>query len=126
MPFCKVDQLQLHYKIEGKGPRLLFIPGTASDLRQELTIFKSSLLPHFEILSFDQRGIGQSISPDATPTMQDYAKDVKNLLDHVGWQKCFCVGESFGGMVAQEFALNYPECVEKLVLVVTSSGGKVG
>jgi 3-oxoadipate enol-lactonase len=112
--------------MQGAGTRLLFIPGTASDLRQDLSIFQSSLPKHFEVLTFDPRGIGQSTSPDAHPTMVDYAKDVKHLLDHVGWKNCHCVGESFGGMIAQEFALQFPAYVEKLVLVVTSSGGRGG
>ena len=126
MPFYTSGELKLHFKIQGKGPRLLFIPGTASDLRQDRTIFESPLAEHFEVLSFDPRGIGQSTSPDSSPTMVDYANDVKRLLDHIGWKRCFCAGESFGGMIAQEFALQFPECVEKLVLIVTSSGGKGG
>ena len=126
MPFFFSGQLQLHYQIQGSGPRLVFIPGTASDLRQDTHIFQSPLVRHFEVLSFDPRGIGQSTSPDEHPTMLSYAQDVKQLLDHVGWKKCHCMGESFGGMIAQEFALNFPACVEKLVLVVTSSGGKGG
>lgn len=126
MPLFTSNHLQLHYKIQGTGPRLVFIPGTASDLRQELNIFKSPLVEHFEVLSFDPRGIGQSNSPDAHPTMLDYAHDVKLLLDHIGWKKCHCMGESFGGMIAQEFALQSSRYVERLVLVVTSSGGKGG
>lgn len=126
MSFFTSNRLQLHYKIQGTGPRLIFIPGTASDLRQDAHIFQSSLAKHFEILTFDPRGIGQSTSPDAHPTMLDYANDVKHLLDHIGWKKCYCIGESFGGMIAQEFALQSPTYVERLVLVVTSSGGKGG
>ena len=126
MPFFTLGELRLHYRISGSGPRLLFIPGTASDLRQDTHIFQSPLMDQFEVLSFDPRGIGQSTSPDEHPTMQSYAHDVKQLLDHAGWEKCCCMGESFGGMIAQEFALNFPDYVEKLVLVVTSSGGKGG
>lgn len=126
MPFFTLNNLKLYYKIQGAGPRLLFIPGTASDLRQDRHIFQSPLIEHFEVLSFDPRGIGQSTSPDPEPTMLDYANDIKHLLDHVGWKKCHFVGESFGGMIAQEFALNYSAYVDKLVLVVTSSGGKGG
>ena len=126
MAFITLGNLTLYYDICGQGPRVVFIPGTTSDLRQQLNIFASPLVEHFEVLSFDQRGIGQSNSPDPEPTMMDYARDVKKLLDTLGWQKCSCIGESFGGMVAQEFALNYPDYVEKLVLVVTSSGGEGG
>jgi 3-oxoadipate enol-lactonase len=126
MAFIALENLTLWYDIRGQGPRVVFIPGTASDLRQQLHIFASPLVEHFEVLSFDQRGIGQSNSPDPAPTMVDYASDVKKLLDTLGWRTCFCIGESFGGMVAQEFALNYPDYVAKLVLVVTSSGGEGG
>jgi len=126
MAFITLGNLTLCYDIRGQGPRVVFIPGTASDLRQHLTIFASPLVEHFEVLSFDPRGIGQSNSPDPEPTMVDYASDVKKLLDMLGWQTCSCIGESFGGMVAQEFALQYPDYVEKLVLVVTSSGGEGG
>ncbi len=79
------QNLKLYYEIQGKGPRLLFIPGTASDLRQHPNFFDSPLAKHFEILSFDQRGIGQSNSPDPEPTMRDYAHDIKILLDYLGW-----------------------------------------
>ncbi|HSX26862.1 MAG TPA: alpha/beta hydrolase [Chlamydiales bacterium] len=126
MLFFTSNQLRLHYKIQGTGPRLVFIPGMASDLRQELNVFQSPLVEQFEVLSFDPRGIGQSTSPDEEPTMRDCAKDVKQLLDHIGWGKCHCVGESFGGMIAQEFALQFSAYVERLVLVVTSSGGEGG
>lgn len=126
MPFAQLDALKLYYRMRGKGARLLFITGTASDLRQGLTVFESDLVRHFTVLTLDQRGIGQSNSPVAKPTMQDYARDIKKLLDYVGWKKCYVIGESFGGMVAQEFALRYPQYVEKCVLAVTSSGGKGG
>lgn len=126
MPFAKINNLELYYEIHGQGPRLLFIPGTASDLRQHPNIFDSPLSKHFELLCFDPRGIGQSNSPDDKPTMLSYATDIKNLLDKLNWTKCHVMGESFGGMIAQEFAINFSQCVQKLVLVVTSSGGKGG
>ena len=58
--------------------------------------------------------------------MVDYADDANGLLDAVGWERCLVMGISFGGMVAQEFALRYPHRVERLVLGCTSSGGAGG
>src|ERR1700722_10672049 len=110
--FLTIEDQKIYYQlqqIQEKAPKLLFIPGTASDLRQEPQIFNSSIAKQFEILSYDQRGIGQSNSPKPDPTMRTYARDVKHVLDHVGWKRCYVVGESFGGMVAQEFAIHYPE-----------------
>jgi len=126
MPFLHSEELELYYEIHGEGPNFLFIPGTASDLRQHPNIFDSHLVRHFKILSFDPRGIGQSNSPTENPTMLDYATDVKKLLNHLDWKSCYVTGESFGGMIAQEFVINYPTYVEKLILVVTSSGGQGG
>ncbi len=58
--------------------------------------------------------------------MVDYAGDANALLDELGWDHCLLMGISFGGMVAQEFALRYPQRVERLVLACTSSGGAGG
>ena len=58
--------------------------------------------------------------------MADLAGDVEGLLELVGWDGCRVVGISFGGMVAQEFAVTNPERVERLALLCTSSGGEEG
>ena len=58
--------------------------------------------------------------------MADYAADADALLDVVRWDHCPVMGVSFGGMVAQELALRYPQRVERLVLACTSSGGAGG
>src|SRR5688572_26562391 len=55
--------------------------------------------------------------------MADYAADAAGLLDHVGWERCALVGISFGGMVAQEIAVTWPERITRLALVCTSPGG---
>jgi pimeloyl-ACP methyl ester carboxylesterase len=55
--------------------------------------------------------------------MADYAADAAALLDAIGWGSCRVVGTSFGGMVAQEFAVTWPARVERLALVCTSPGG---
>jgi 3-oxoadipate enol-lactonase len=81
---------------------------------------------HFEILAYDQRGLGQTSRPDISYTMADYADDANALLDALGWNHCLVMGISFGGMVAQEFALRYPHRIERLVLACTSSGGAGG
>ena len=58
--------------------------------------------------------------------MQDYADDAARLLDALDWDDALVMGVSFGGMVAQEFALRHPRRVSKLVLACTSSGGAGG
>ncbi len=126
MPFVTVNDLRMYYEIRGTGPRLLSISGTGGDLRRSPNIFGMLIAQHFEILGYDQRGLGQTSRPDIPYTMADYAEDANGLLDAVGWERCSVIGISFGGMVAQEFALRYPHRIERLVLACTSSGGKGG
>lgn len=123
MPFVSVRDIRIHYEIRGQGPRLLFISGTNADLRRSPNIFDYPLLRHFEILAYDQRGLGQTDRPDLPYTMADYTSDAYELLEAVGWKNCLVMGVSFGGMVAQEFALRYPDRVQCLILACTSSGG---
>jgi len=58
--------------------------------------------------------------------MEDYADDTASLLEALGWEKSLVIGVSFGGMVAQEFAIKYQEKIIRLALLCTSSGGEGG
>ena len=126
MPFINVRDIKLYYEIAGQGPRLLYISGTGADLRNRPNIFDSPLAGHFEILAFDQRGLGQTDRPDIPYSMADYAMDANSLLDAMNWDSCNLLGISFGGMVAQEFAIRYPERIKRMVVCCTSSGGQGG
>lgn len=126
MPFMPVRDLRLYYESAGNGPKLLYINGTGGDLRRKPNVFDSPMAAHFEILSYDQRGLGQTDRPSTPYTMTDYAEDANALLDAMGWERCAVMGVSFGGMVAQEFAVRYPHRITQLVLACTSSGGAGG
>jgi 3-oxoadipate enol-lactonase len=80
----------------------------------------------FEVLSYDQRGLGQSSVPPWPYAMSDFADDDAALLDAVGWNDCLVLGVSFGGMVAQEMAIRHPQRIHRLVLACTSAGGAGG
>ena len=126
MPVVTADGIQIHYELGGKGQQLLFISGTGGDLRNRPNVFDGPLTEHFEVLSYDQRGLGQSEKPETDYTMSDYADDAAGLLDALGWQRVPVMGVSFGGMVAQELVLRHPDKVSALVLACTSSGGEGG
>ncbi len=104
----------------------MIITGTNSDTRQTPTIYDAPGASEFELLNYDHRGMGQSSSPDTPPTMEDYADDIAKLLDQLGWESTAVVAVSFGGMVAQHFALRHPDRVTRLTLCCTSPGGDGG
>ena len=128
MPTVITKHLEIYFEKTSpkKNGPLLFIGGPDGDLRNKPNQLNSPLADHFEIISYDQRGLGQTSCPPGDFTMQDYADDAKELWDLLGIKHAPVVGVSFGGMVAQELAIRHPNKVGKLVLCCTSSGGEGG
>lgn len=125
MPVFDHDGVHIHHEIAGSGPRVLFFNGSGATLETAAPLI-SYLARSCTVLAHDQRGLGLTSVPPGPYTMADYAADAAALLDHVGWSSCGIFGVSFGGMVAQEFAVTHPERVDKMVLFCTSAGGEAG
>jgi 3-oxoadipate enol-lactonase len=125
VPKFERSEISINYEVSGSGPRVLFFNGSGATLKSTALLI-GALAKTCTVLAHDQRGLGETSIPDGPYTMAQYANDGAALLDYVGWDTCAVVGISFGGMVAQEFAVSYPQRVEKLVLLCTSAGGDAG
>lgn len=126
MPVATANGVSLYYERAGSGPPLLFISGTGGDLRTKPNVFDGPLAKSFELLAYDQRGLGRSDKPDVAYAMADYADDAAALMGDQGWDQALVIGVSFGGMVAQELAIRHPGRVKRMVLACTSPGGAGG
>lgn len=122
MPKASLNGLQLYYESEGDGEPLVLIPGFASG---RSIWFKQvgPLAQHFRVITFDPRGVAASDKPEGPQTISLLADDVAALLNDLGIESAHVLGASFGGFVAQEFALRHPRMTRKLVLCCTSFGG---
>ncbi|MHB1777207.1 MAG: alpha/beta fold hydrolase [Acidimicrobiales bacterium] len=125
MPLTEIDGRRLAWRLSGEGPPLLFCNGSGATLEHAGPLLRT-LAAGFEVLAYDQRGIGASDPAGSRYAMADLAADALDLLDAVGWRSARVLGISFGGMVAQEIAVTAPGRVERLALLCTSAGGPGG
>lgn len=122
MPKLKANNIELYYETHGEGQPLVLISGLgySSWQWQKMVPF---LAEHFQVITFDNRGVGQSDKPAGPYTAQMLAADTVGLLDALNIDKAIIAGHSMGGFVAQAIALDYPQRVEKLILCSTNFGG---
>lgn len=115
--------MNLFYESHGAGEPLILIPGFASGAWSWFRQIEE-LSKQFRIITFDPRGIANSkISDGAKVSLETIAGDIAALLDELNIEKANVLGASFGGFAAQEFALAFPERMNKLILACTSFGG---
>ncbi len=82
-----------------------------------------ALQAHYNVLIFDNRGVGQSSKVPPPFSTADMAEDVAAIFDHAGIESAHVYGASLGGMIAQRFAIRHPRRVRKMVLGATTPGG---
>ncbi len=115
--------MKLFYESHGAGEPVVLIPGFASGA-WAWKWQADDLSKQFRIITFDPRGVSRSrVSGGETISLQTIAGDIVDLLDDLKIEKASVLGASFGGFVAQEFALSFPERLNKLILACTSFGG---
>ena len=114
-----INGLRLHMLEAGRpgAPALCFLHGGAAHAHwfDAVTPF---FVDRFHVVSLDQRGHGESqwAIPPAYGT-EDFAGDLRSLMDALGWTRMTLVGHSMGGHNAMAFAAWHPELVERLVIV---------
>lgn len=114
-----MEHLQnFHYKVSGNFSSknyLVFLHGLMGSGVNWNRIAKS-FEAEAQVLTFDQRGHGRSFKPKSGYDPNDYADDLKKIIDELGWDKINLVGHSMGGRNAITFADKYPNHVDQLVI----------
>jgi 3-oxoadipate enol-lactonase len=120
MPYVKVNDIQMYYEIHGDGEPLVLIVGLGTDISEWDGIIHW-LAEKYQVLAFDNRGVGRTDKPDIAYSIEMMADDTAELMQMLGIQQAHIVGISMGGRIALALSLRHVECVKKLVLVSTSA-----
>ena len=104
----------------GRGPAVVLLHGVGHDHRTWLPVLRP-LSRHFTVIAPDLLGHGSSDAPRADYSIGGYANGVRDLLAINGIQSATVIGNSLGGGIAMQFAYQFPQWTERLVLV--GSGG---
>ena len=119
--YADVNGIKICYEIIGRGDQLILIHGFGPNKNNWKLAQVGPLSKYFKLLIFDNRGAGKSDRIDEPYYMEMFADDLNILMDVLNIERAHIVGESLGGMIAQTFTLNYPERVNKLILINTTS-----
>ena len=122
MAFVENQGARIYWDEQGVGEPMLLIMelGYTSHMWYRL---RPVLAAHYRTLAFDNRGVGRSDTPTGPYSIALMASDAAAVLDAAGAEDAHVFGVSMGGMVAQEFALEYPGRARSLILGCTAPGG---
>jgi 3-oxoadipate enol-lactonase len=122
MPFADNQGTKIYWDEQGTGPPILLIMGLGYPSAMWHRM-RPALSASYRTIALDNRGAGQSDVPPGPYSIGLMASDAAAVLDAAGVPTAHVFGVSMGGMIAQEFALQYPERVQSLVLGCTGFGG---
>lgn len=123
MPVAKNGTVSIRYEVSGSGAPILLIMGYKASSALWQREFLVELSRNFKVITFDNRGTGNSDKPHGAHTIAMMADDAASVLNELEISQAHVFGVSMGGMIAQEFALRYPQQLDRLVLGCTTCGG---
>jgi pimeloyl-ACP methyl ester carboxylesterase len=115
-----VGEFSVKYATAGEGEPVLMLHG--SDPRENWRVWEPllGLADNYELVMPDLIGYGESSKPTETPDHRVQALVVHDLIEHLRFRTVTLVGSSWGGQIALEFALRWPEIVQSLVLIASA------
>ena len=112
-----VNGITLEYEVSGKGEAVVFVHGAfIADAFRPLVV-EPSLFGRYQLITYHRRGYMGSTSTPGPISVAQQAADCRELLRHLGVERVHVVGHSFGGCVALQFTLDFPEVVHSLALL---------
>lgn len=115
------DGTPIHYRTWGPAnrPAVLLIQGLGCDANG-WSLQRPALTRGYRCVALDNRGVGRSGAPPGPYSIEQMARDARDVLDAESIERAHVIGLSMGGVVSQLFAIKYPERVRTLQLVATA------
>lgn len=116
--FVRTNGVSLHYVAQGEGPLILFLHGFPEfwySWRKQIPEFAQD----HKAVAIDLRGYNDSDKPEPASAyvMAEFVRDVKGVIEGLGYQRCVLVAHDWGAAIAWNFAYAHPEMLEKLVIL---------
>jgi len=119
--YANVNGVDIYYETDGSGmPILLMHGGLGSDHWGFHIGALPPLADSYKLIYYDHRGNGRSSGAPNTVTFENLSKDAESLRQFLGLGKVVVLGQSYGGLIAQRYVLDYPDSVAALILVATA------
>ncbi|HXX95806.1 MAG TPA: alpha/beta hydrolase, partial [Candidatus Bathyarchaeia archaeon] len=119
-----VEDIDVAYKMFGKGDPILLIPGASDGMSGWDPSFLKTLSSNHTVIVFDPRGIGNTTIGSKPYTPSQLANDTTGLMGALKIPKAAVMGYSLGSYIAQQVTMMHPDKVNSLVLIGSSCGGK--
>ena len=126
MEKVRVGDIDVAYKVFGKGDPILLHNGASDGMDAWDPALLSRLSSNHTVIMFDIRGIGNTTSGTEPYSVQLLANDTAGLMDALKIQKANILGYSLDAFLTQQFAIMHPDKVNSVILIAGSCGGKDG
>lgn len=125
--YAVVNGERIWYQAKGEGEPIVLIPGGPGNSHLYFTPWFDELSKNYKVIYFDAFGRGKSSRAvnKAEYSFQRDVDDLEGLRKALGIRKWIVLGHSYGGMVAQAYAIQYPSSVDKLILIDTFYNGEM-
>jgi 3-oxoadipate enol-lactonase len=125
MKFLRINGASIHYEYRPATgrPTIVFINSLGTDMRIWHEV-RQRLVDEYAFVTFDKRGHGLSELGAGVRSIETYAIDLADLLDHLGVKSCVICGLSIGGIIAQSLYTSRPDMIDGLILCDTAA--KIG
>lgn len=121
--FTSVNGARVRYWLEGNGPPVLFVHGLGASVELWLPNVHG-LKDHLTAIAVDLPGFGRSDRGTMPFSLPNGARFLRDVVDALGFERISLVGNSMGGVLCLQYALDYPERLDRLVLIASAGLGR--